>query len=235
MSDQSDIHEDDFGGDDILAAEFSLGLLSGEDHAQAARRARTDRAFAELVEDWDIRFSQMTETISPVTPPKNLFRRIAAEAYPDSAKGLWRQLGVLPALLGAGAAALVLLVAVQFGGIGQPDGPIASLGTRMVAEDNSTVVVAAFVEDSDTLFVEWQVGDRGADRDIELWLIAGDAAPVSLGLLNPDTQITEFAIPANLRSLLAGSTLAVSDEPLGGSPTGAPTGDILAIGAVAAI
>ena len=40
-----------------------------------------------------------------------------------------------------------------------------------------------------------------------------------------------FELTPELGGLIAGGTLAVSDEPLGGSPTGAPTGEILATGA----
>jgi anti-sigma-K factor RskA len=37
-----------------------------------------------------------------------------------------------------------------------------------------------------------------------------------------------FEVPAAIAALMRGGILAVSDEPEGGSPTGAPTGDILA-------
>ena len=35
-----------------------------------------------------------------------------------------------------------------------------------------------------------------------------------------------------LRAALEGAVLAISDEPTGGSPTGAPTGDVLALGEI---
>jgi anti-sigma-K factor RskA len=55
----------------------------------------------------------------------------------------------------------------------------------------------------------------------ELWVIAPGAAPVSLGLLQ-DRPLT-----VRYPSLPAGWTLAVSVEPAGGSPTGAPTGPVI--------
>jgi len=39
-------------------------------------------------------------------------------------------------------------------------------------------------------------------------------------------------VPDDLRRRVAGAVLAISDEPEGGSPTGAPTGDVLAVGPV---
>ncbi|KKK92899.1 hypothetical protein LCGC14_2698290, partial [marine sediment metagenome] len=57
-------------------------------------------------------------------------------------------------------------------------------------------------------------------------------APVSLGVL-PDSKTMRIPIPPLWRDQTAQMTLAISDEPVGGSPTGAPTGDILAVGAMA--
>lgn len=232
MSDEHDIPMDGPAGDDALAAELSLGLLRGDELAQAQRRARTDAAFAVLVNDWDIRLSAMSADIAPVTPPKDMFKRITNAAYPDSPKSIWRRLGIFPAFIGAGAAALVLLVALQFGGLMQPTDMTPTLQARLAAEDNSTVVLAAFVPQTDTLLVEWDVGTRLPDRDVELWLIAGDASPVSLGVLSKDTPMTEIVVPRDLQDALALGVLAVSDEPLGGSPTGAPTGAVLAAGEI---
>lgn len=232
MSDESDIPGGPDGPerDDLLAAELSLGLLSDDEASQAARRARIDPAFAALVADWDMRFAQMTDTIAPVTPPKGLFRKIANDAYPDSPKRLWRQLGVIPALLCAGGAALVLILAIQFGGLMQPTLPNPSYVAQLASDDNSLVVAAAYVDDGGRLFVERQIGEPAPNRALELWLIAGDDAPVSLGVLDGDEPISEVIIPENLRDRMAGAVLAISDEPAGGSRTGAPTGAVLAAG-----
>ena len=229
MSDESTLPEDDLGGDNILAAELSLGLLSGDAQTHAERRARTNPRFASLVEDWDIHFSTLTETIDPVTPPKGLFNKITAQAYPESTQRIWRALGILPALICAGAAALVLILTLQFGNYMQPATPVARHMAEMVAEDQSIIIAAAFVEDSNTLFVEWQVGERLPERDVELWLIAEGEA-ISLGILSNEGRLTEVPVREDLRSLLMGGALAVTDEPVGGSPEGVATGDLLAIG-----
>ena len=61
----------------------------------------------------------------------------------------------------------------------------------------------------------------------ELWLIPGDGVPRSLGVLaGGDTTI---ALPPGIAPA-AGEALAVSLEPPGGSPTGAPTGPVVASG-----
>lgn len=67
------------------------------------------------------------------------------------------------------------------------------------------------------------------DRDAELWLIT-DAGPVSMGLLPKSGEIRRD-FPAGMM-LASGNTLAVSIEPVGGSPTGQPTGPVVTTGSV---
>ena len=65
-------------------------------------------------------------------------------------------------------------------------------------------------------------------RDFELWVISPNVdAPVSLGVI-PTDQESLFEITPEIAALIDGGVLAVSNEPTGGSPTGAPTGAILA-------
>ena len=80
----------------------------------------------------------------------------------------------------------------------------------------------------------WSTASSGGARPgraLELWLIEGDDPPVSLGVL-PDTEATVLQVDAAVAAALPGGVLAVSDEPPGGSPTGQPTGDVLATGQV---
>lgn len=93
------------------------------------------------------------------------------------------------------------------------------------------MVQATYDEATGRLFVEREAGAAASGRDLELWLIARDDAPVSLGVL-PDEERGVLPVPDTLRDRFAGSAIAISDEPEGGSPTGAPTGDILAVGQV---
>lgn len=64
------------------------------------------------------------------------------------------------------------------------------------------------------------------EHSLELWLIA-DGKPVSLGLL-PTAGEGKLKLPPGVAG--AQLTLAVSLEPVGGSPTGQPTGPVLTSG-----
>ncbi|WP_422372390.1 anti-sigma factor domain-containing protein [Hoeflea sp.] len=68
-------------------------------------------------------------------------------------------------------------------------------------------------------------------RALELWLVPGEGAPVSLGLVPGDGG--QLVLDESIRNRLsAGALLAVSIEPVGGSPTGAPTGPVVLSGAL---
>jgi anti-sigma-K factor RskA len=64
-----------------------------------------------------------------------------------------------------------------------------------------------------------------AGRDYELWALPSGGKPVSLGLL-PQLGRARLTLEATRAALLAAGGLAVSVEPMGGSPTGQPTGEV---------
>jgi anti-sigma-K factor RskA len=70
---------------------------------------------------------------------------------------------------------------------------------------------------------------------LELWVIPSGGKPHSLGLVDPARPI-KVVVPPELRPhVTADSVLAISVEPPGGSPTGQPTGPVIANGKLAAL
>jgi anti-sigma-K factor RskA len=66
-----------------------------------------------------------------------------------------------------------------------------------------------------------------ADKDYELWILDGSGVPASMGLL-PQSGDGSLSLDSKaVAALQTGNTLAVSLEPLGGSPEAAPTGPVL--------
>ena len=65
-----------------------------------------------------------------------------------------------------------------------------------------------------------------SDQSLELWALKKDGPPASLGVIAADklTALNKKTLPKDTKGL------AVSLEPLGGSPTGAPTGPGLFVG-----
>ena len=111
--------------------------------------------------------------------------------------------------------------------------PIAEPGPSHVAElqpaaRDFVLTAALLLEDTPQLELTRIDGPVApAGRATELWAIPPDGAPVSLGVL-PEAENWIVNLPPELAGLETELTLALSDEPEGGSPTGAPTGEVLA-------
>jgi anti-sigma-K factor RskA len=115
-----------------------------------------------------------------------------------------------------------------------PVTPETGLVAQVASATPGVKLIAYYDEGKGVLRLNRTEGAAAANRSLELWLIAGSDAPVSLGVLPADSA-GAFVLPPAVRGKLQGGTLAISDEPLGGSPTGAPTGAVLATGQLTAI
>ncbi|QYZ71322.1 anti-sigma factor [Neotabrizicola shimadae] len=204
------LHEDD----DQTAAEYVLGTLPLEDRTAAARRIGQDPAFAAAVRAWEDRFAALNDDYAEAPAP-DLLPAIEARLFPAPPPKP-RRFGWLGWLSGAAsAAALVVLVSLALP-IGQP-----ALVTEIVAANAAFQYEARF--DGTRLVVRRSEGAAAPAAEVhELWIIAPDQAPVSLGLLGDAPLEIDYPIPPE------GWVLAISLEPAGGSPTGAPTGPVLA-------
>jgi anti-sigma-K factor RskA len=69
-------------------------------------------------------------------------------------------------------------------------------------------------------------------RSTQLWLIPAGKAPISVGVFVPDHAAVLPLSAQLLAQLGPTASLAVSYEPPGGSPTGQPTGMVIAKGAI---
>jgi anti-sigma-K factor RskA len=97
------------------------------------------------------------------------------------------------------------------------------------APEGTNALVASVSADGRSLVVRPLVTlDVDATRALELWAVPGQGAPRSLGLI----QLDRTTVLQREQVLNGTAALAVSLEPPGGSPTGAPTGPILYTGAV---
>jgi anti-sigma-K factor RskA len=68
-----------------------------------------------------------------------------------------------------------------------------------------------------------QLPARPTDRDFELWALPTGGKPVSLGLLPATGTAQRILTAAQQQALANAAQVAVTVEPLGGSPTGQPT------------
>jgi anti-sigma-K factor RskA len=217
--------------DDALAGEYALGLMEADARRAFELRLNRDAALRARVRGWQERLAAFADEVAPVVPPPRVMAGIEARIFRDApasrgARWSW------PRFMGGVVTAGVLVLALLFWSGSPPPGP--ALTAEIAAEDRSLVLTARFDPERALLEITRLDGAPAEGRVHELWLIAeGAPAPVSLGVLPPDGRAT-LAVPGALAAVIAGGTLAVSDEPPGGSPTGQPTGTVLALGTLAA-
>jgi len=103
---------------------------------------------------------------------------------------------------------------------------------ELAAPEGALVIAVAYSDASGEFRLQRSVGQAPEGRVLQLWLIA-DASPdpVSLGVL-PDTPDAVLSVPDALRPDMPGATLAISEEPVGGSQGTGPSGAVLAAAAL---
>ena len=209
------------------AAEYVLRLLTPQEQTAFEAEMQTDPELQSDVADWVDHFAGLNDGFAPAKPRAALKAQLMARLFgAPPPVPLWRRVWLWQGVSLA-AIALAAFLAVEMLRPAAPEGP--GYVAEIAAEDNSLRLLAVYDPASGQLHVTRTVGTAPAGRVLELWAIQGDAAPASLGVL-PDEGTARLTLPAAYHGA-EGLVLAISDEPPGGSPTGAPTGSVLATGA----
>lgn len=251
MSDPRSL-EPGFDADDVLAMDWALGALDPAAQSAADARRQADRAFAARCDDWSSRLAPMADDLEPVPPSADLWQRIdagiggetarpIAPAAAPASSGWWGSLALWRGATAAFGALALALLATRPGPAAlppaapQPAPAASALATVLAAEGGAPLVTVSLDPASRTAILA-PVSDQDLKGRVpELWLIPADGMPRSLGLIDlGGTQ--RITVPATLLELVSeGAVLAVSLEPVGGSPTGAPTGPVVATGKLSSI
>ncbi|WP_306754270.1 anti-sigma factor [Paracoccus actinidiae] len=230
MSVDTDLPE---GGDDILAAEFALGVLPDEDQAALARRADIDPAFARLVADWQDRLLPLADEFAPaVLPPavKGALDLRLFGAVPER-PGAWRSLALWRGLTAAATAAFLLALSLPLLSPPPPT-PEMRLVALLAHEGSNVHYMAVYDTDDGAVGLSHLSGNPAPGQDFELWVIRDpQRPPVSLGVIPAGEAAAHLAVDDRTRALVeAGAQLAITLEPQGGSATGLPSGAVVAAG-----
>ncbi|MBW0148287.1 anti-sigma factor [Marinobacter arenosus] len=214
-----------------LAAEYVLGSLKGQARARFERWMMESSRVRQEVWFWEEKLGQLSSEVPPVTPPRSAWqaieRRLWPKADPASASAGQGVRWLWPGWsLAATAAAVVLAVLL----VQQPvQTPTPQLSGAIVQADISDPLWLVSESGRDNLLKLRSVAASAADagKDYELWIVPEDGQPLSLGVI-PAGGVHQVTLSDEARTALSQSrTLAISLEPRGGSPTGAPTGPIL--------
>lgn len=221
MSDHQDIPEDE-----ALAAEYVLRLLDVDAERAFEKRLQTEADLRKLVLFWEAEFAGLAADLPEDVPSLSIRAKLLAKMDGDTARPrrgwAWGRL-LLPAFTAAAVAAFLIFSPILYGPTFDP-----TLHATLISEDGAVHIEAGYAPDGNLFKVIHELGAPAEGRDFELWVIGAQAeAPVSLGVIPADRE-SLFEITPEIAALIDGGVLAVSDEPKGGSPTGAPTGAILA-------
>ncbi len=232
-----------------LAAEYALGTLRGAARRRLQRWMRGDAALALVVARWEARLAPLAEAVAPVAPPARLWREITAqldapgERLRAAPAGLWDSVAFWRSFgLAAGGAAAVLLAATVLLApqppqsapapvvLRAPPGEIPASYLAVLSDPKSgqAVLLVSAGRQSNELWIKTlDPSIQVSGKSLQLWGLPKDGAPRSLGLVEA-VEKAALKLPAGADQALADiPTLAVSLEPRGGSPSGAPTGPVL--------
>lgn len=237
--------QSDPGGRDanFLAADYVLGVLDAAGRRRAEARLAADPAFAAEVAELEAMLTPLTAEVAEVAPPDTVWPRIAAalglgQTFHQRAR-LWESLAFWRRVsFAAGGLATASLAAV---GIltwvvlapprPQPMPLVASLvetggpGHLMITVDRSRGMIMVLPATM----------PPAASRVPQLWVISPGGVPRSLGIVDAEKP-TMIKVPPELIAVLTPrAMLAISMESPGGSPTGRPTGPMVASGHLAVL
>ena len=235
---------------EALAAQYVLGTLRGAARRRFEALLPAHANLREATQAWQDRLLPLTAAIDPVQPPTRVWQHISARidgtdrsvaALPGAAateagapRGAWHRLSFWRGLASFASVAAIGLAALLANPRAVPP-PIvvvlaatpAAPGAPGATTPATPSLVASISGDGSTLVTRPIVAvSVAADRSLELWAVPRTGAPRSLGVLpgGSGTVALRGQVLANV------DTLAVTVEPPGGSPTGAPTGPIVYAG-----
>jgi anti-sigma-K factor RskA len=231
-------------GVDLTAAEYVLGVLEPRARRRAAARLEADPTFRAEVEAWEQRLAPLTDTVEPAPPPASLWRRIERDLAPGQTESNvvtfpgrsrpWYSLGLWPAATAASLAAAACVVLLILRPALPTRAPAAPTMVATLSAADGKPVFVTVVDRARRGITVVPVGAAiGAGRWPELWIIPTGGKPRPVGMVGAAKPRLILISSALLAAPTA--VLAVSLEPRGGSPTGAPTGPVIATGTLRAL
>lgn len=243
----------EMAADDALAMDYALGALGRAARQETALRLARDPAFRARVEAWAETLAPLDEETAPVLPPASVWAGVLAEITPapvaatpapPARPSLWRSLALWRGLALGGPVLAALAVAIvtapgaapQLPAAPPAEAPPALLAASLAGADGKPLLAATWDPLRGTVVLTPVADDQAeADRVTELWVIEGDSAPRSLGVIQTAAPNAHAISSQVISGLQPGALLVISIEPIGGSPTGLPTGPVIATGKLSSI
>jgi anti-sigma-K factor RskA len=223
---------------DAVIAEYLLGSLREAARRRFERALREEPFVATRLNYWQQQFAMRLSKASEVQPSPEVWRKIVRDLNLSRFEKPWYAklgFGGAPGWSFAAALGVVFIVGwFVLQNITQTSfQTIAKLSGDATMVSGNAVVASLAKDGSKVSFKADRALAADAQKSFEVWLLPKEGgAPISLAVLS--SLDAQFEVPrAQVGRLSAGAKLAVSVEPRGGSPTGAPTGPVILVGAIA--
>ncbi len=219
--------------DHITAAEYALGLLTDQQAKAFEAQMSTDPELKSAYIYWSERLATLASEWPEHVPPEHVKTKIddflRAETntvveLPSSMDKHSKEKNSRSPIWGI-AAALVLALGMWWL---SPNTFEANYQTYLTSSTSDLVIDVLVDVDDQSIKIIPIKGQPAEQGDYELWVAVGDGAPISLGVLDI-TNSAQFSLDDDWIDNLDNAHMAISLEPKGGSPTGQPTGPVLAV------
>jgi anti-sigma-K factor RskA len=225
---------DDFELLDRIAREYVVGTLRGRARRRFEKLLSSNETARLRVREWEDRLLPLSLDLEPVSPQASVWQGIETRLDDRAARGGARA-EPRDSLIRRFRWAFAAMLAVAAVGLGwlvltSPGSPTA---IAVLAPEGQPPIwnVETFPDRESIRIVALSPVPVQPGKTYELWALPEGGAPVSLGLMPPASETRRLSA-AQLAALAASKQVAVSLEPPGGSPTGAPTGPVLYVGAI---
>ncbi len=215
---------------DMQAAEYVLGTLSAEERRAFETLLQSDASARQAVENWQRHFLPLGVGLDGVTPPAGIWQAIDQALPPPTetavpallllrrSRNRWRIGALMAGALAAALAAFALdraLITPH-----EEQGSYVAVVNR--GGDQPALIIRVDLA-TRTVFVRPVATVVPQGRSLELWYIGAGLPPKSMGLVDKAERNMPWPEGAHIEK----ANFAVTVEPEGGSPSGAPTGPVV--------
>jgi anti-sigma-K factor RskA len=220
---------------ELLCGEYVLGTMTGRVRRRFEQLIDERDYLQESVAVWERRLYPLAENIPPLTPHRRVWANIKKEiAFSNiqphrSEKGLWNKLFLWRSVAFAALSLCAILLIQQFVVPNDGSSPMPSYISVLEADNRVPMFVATASRQSSSLIIKrMDSAGMSMNKDLELWcyMKEGDR-PWSMGILTRKEQTVLPLTEHDWKTMAETRRLAISIEPMGGSPTGSPTGPVM--------
>jgi anti-sigma-K factor RskA len=226
----------ELGDIDALAGEYVLGTLDIGEREAVEERRLSEPELDQAIKAWERRLAPLMDTVRPLSPPANLYNKVRARiglsAHVVSLRAREQRLVQRASLWRNATAGMTALAASLVGFIGWREAYHAQVPTQYVAVLQAGADKPAFLLTVDTktqnCVISAIAAPKQPQKSYEVWMVSDQLkSPKSLGVMAEGDMHVMPMDDGPETAMFMNATFAVSLEPEGGSPSGAPTGPVL--------